>query len=123
MAAIFSSPLAFENTGSSGFVSSLPSIFKCLLHVWHVKKHPSIGKDSILNYRRVDPINEKEKSQNDEVLRILEKNGYIEEEISKEEYLERKKEFEDIEYHPRKCEVCGSEEFEFISTLFPNYFI
>jgi len=82
--------------------------------IWYVKKHPSIGKDSVLNYRRVDPINEKEKIQNDEALRILEKK-YIEEKISKEEYLERKKEFEDTEYNPRKCKVCGSEEFEFIS--------
>ncbi len=82
--------------------------------IWYVKTHPSIGKDSVLNYRRVDPINEKEKDQNDEALRILEKK-YIEEKISKEEYLERKKEFEDTEYNPRKCKVCGSEKFEFIS--------
>ena len=40
---------------------------------------------------------------------------YIEEKISKEEYLERKKEFENIEYNPRKCSVCGSEDFEFVS--------
>jgi hypothetical protein len=82
--------------------------------IWYVKTHPSIGKDSVLNYRRVDPINEKEKDQNDEALRILEKK-YIEEKISKEEYLERKKEFEDTEYNQRKCKVCGSEKFEFIS--------
>lgn len=68
----------------------------------------------MLNYRRVDPINEKEKLQNDEALRILEKK-YLEEKISKEEYLKRKKEFEDIEYSPRKCKTCGSEEFEFVS--------
>jgi hypothetical protein len=67
-----------------------------------------------LNYRRVDPINEKEKKQNDEALRILEKK-YIEEKISKQEYLKRKKEFEDTEYNPRKCKVCGSEKFEFVS--------
>jgi len=77
-------------------------------------KHALIGKDSLLNYRRTDPINEKEKEQNDEALRILEKK-YIEEKISKEEYKKRKKEFEDIEYNPRKCKVCGSENFEFIS--------
>jgi len=77
-------------------------------------KHASIGKDSLFNYRRIDPINEKEKEQNDEALRILEKK-YIEEKISKEEYKKRKKEFEDIEYNPRKCKVCGSEEFEFVS--------
>ena len=82
--------------------------------IWYAKTHPSIGKDSVLNYRRVDPINEKEKDQNDEALRILEKK-YIEEKILKEEYLERKKEFEDTEYNPRKCKVCGSEKFEFIS--------
>lgn len=82
--------------------------------IWYAKTHPSIGKDSVLNYRRVDPINEKEKEQNDEALRILEKK-YIEEKISKEEYLERKKEFEYTEYNPRKCKVCGSEKFEFIS--------
>jgi hypothetical protein len=82
--------------------------------IWYVKKYSSIGKDSVLNYRRVDPINEKEKDQNDEALRILEKK-YIEEKISKEEYLKRKKEFDDIEYNPKKCKVCGSEEFEFIS--------
>ncbi len=29
--------------------------------IWYVKKHPSVGQDSVLNYRRVDPINEKEK--------------------------------------------------------------
>ena len=81
--------------------------------IWYVKKHPYIEKDSVLNYRRVDPINEKEKMQNDEALRILEKK-YIEEKISKQEYLERKKEFEDTEYNPRKCKKCGSEEFEFI---------
>ncbi len=81
--------------------------------IWYAKKHPSKVKDSVLNYRRIDPINEKEKDQNDEALRILEKK-YIEEKISKEEYLERKKEFEDTEYNPRKCKVCGSEDFEFI---------
>ncbi len=75
-------------------------------------RHSSLKKDSILNYRRIDPINEKEKLQNDEALRILEKK-YIEEKISKEEYVKRKKEFEEIEYNPRKCKVCGSEEFEF----------
>jgi hypothetical protein len=82
--------------------------------IWYVKKHASIGKDSVLNYRRVDPINEKEKKQNDEALRILEKK-YIEEKVSKQEYLKRKKEFEDTEYNPRKCKVCGSEKFEFVS--------
>ena len=82
--------------------------------LWYTKNHPSTVKDSVLNYRRVDPINEREKKQNDEALRILEKK-YIEEKISKEEYLERKKEFEDTEYNPRKCRVCGSEDFEFVS--------
>lgn len=82
--------------------------------IWYAKKHSSLGKDSVLNYRRADPINEKEKEQNDEALRILEKK-YIEEKISKEEYKKRKKEFEEIEYNSRKCTVCGSEEFEFIS--------
>ena len=64
--------------------------------IWYTKKHVSRGKDSLLNYRRVDPINEYEKEQNDEALRILEKK-YIEEKISKEEYLKIKKEFEDLE--------------------------
>ncbi len=82
--------------------------------IWYTKTHPSRVKDSVLNYRRVDPINEREKKQNDEALRILEKK-YIEEKISKEEYLERKKEFENIEFNPRKCSVCGSEDFEFVS--------
>ena len=82
--------------------------------VWYAKKHPSNDKDSLLNFRRVDPANEKEKEQNAEALRILEKK-YIEEKISKEDYLKRKKEFEDTEYSPRKCKVCGSEEFEFVS--------
>ena len=82
--------------------------------IWFTKKHASLGKDSLLNYRRTDPINKKEKDQNDEALRILEKK-YIEEKISKEEYIKRKKEFEDTEYNPRKCEVCGSEEFDFVS--------
>lgn len=84
------------------------------LIIWYAKKHVSRGKDSLLNFRRMDPINEEEKNQNDEALRILEKK-YIEEKISKEEYLKRKKEFEDTEYNPRRCKVCGSEEFEFIS--------
>ena len=84
------------------------------LILWYSKKHSSVDNDSVVNYRRVDPISEKEKKQNDEALRILEKK-YIEEKISKEEYLKRKKEIEDIEYNPRKCKVCGSEEFEFIS--------
>jgi len=53
-------------------------------------KHTTIGKNSLLKYRRTDPINEKEKEQNDEALRILEKK-YIEEKISKEEYIKRKK--------------------------------
>ena len=82
--------------------------------IWYVKKHILTRKYSVLNYRRIDPINEKEKLQNYEALGILEKK-YIEEKITKEEYLKRKKEFEDIEYNPRKCAVCGSEEFEFIS--------
>ena len=82
--------------------------------IWYAKNHPSTVKDSILNYRRVDPVNQKEKNQNDEALRILEKK-YIEEKISKEEYLERKKEFEDTQYNPRRCNVCGSEDFEFVS--------
>lgn len=82
--------------------------------IWYTIKHSSKGKNSLLNYRRTDPINEQEKEQNDEALRILEKK-YIEEKISKEEYKKRKKEFEDIEYNPRKCTVCGSEDFEFIS--------
>ena len=84
------------------------------LIIRYAKKYTVIQKDSVLNYRRIDPINEKEKNQNDEALRILEKK-YIEEKISKEEYLKRKKEFLDIEYNPRKCKVCGSEDFEFIS--------
>lgn len=60
------------------------------LIIWYAKKHAPVGKDSLLNYRRADPINEEEKDQNDEALRILEKK-YIEEKISKEEYLKRKK--------------------------------
>lgn len=84
------------------------------LIIWYAKKHASRAKDSLLNFRRIDPITEEEREQNDEALRILEKK-YIEEKISKEEYLKRKKEFEQTEYNPRKCKVCGSEEFEFIS--------
>ncbi len=83
------------------------------LVIWYGKKNASKQKDSLLNYRRKDPINEKERAQNDEALRILEKK-YIEEKISKQEYQKRKKEFEDTEYNPRKCKVCGSEDFEFI---------
>ena len=82
--------------------------------LWYAKNHPSTMKDSVLKYRRVDPINEKEREQNDEALRILEKK-YIEEKISKKEYLKRKKEFEETEYHPRRCKICGSENFEFVS--------
>jgi CBS domain containing-hemolysin-like protein len=63
--------------------------------IWYLRKLTNKNKDSLLNYRRVDPINEKEKNQNDEVLRILKKK-YIEEKISKEEYLEKKREFENI---------------------------
>ena len=81
--------------------------------VWYSVKNSSVGKDSLLNYRRLDPINAKEKEQNDEALRILEKN-YLEEKISKEEYMKRKKEFEEMEFNPRKCKVCGSDEFEFV---------
>lgn len=82
--------------------------------IWYAKKQKSFQKDSVLNYRRVDPINEEERAQNDEALRILEKK-YIEEKISKDEYLRLKKEFEDLEYNPRRCDSCGSEDFEFIS--------
>lgn len=80
--------------------------------IWYAKKRITLGKDSLLNYRRVDPVDEKEKAQNEEALRILEKK-YIEDKISKEEYRKRKKEFEDAE-EVRKCRVCGSEEFEFV---------
>jgi hypothetical protein len=104
-----------------GFQMTLPFPYGIILGllfagiiIWYTIKHGTRGKDSLLNYRRTDPINEKEKEQNDESLRILEKK-YIEEKISKEEYKKRKKEFEDIEYHPRKCTVCGSEDFEFVS--------
>ncbi len=81
--------------------------------IWYTIKHDSKSKDSLLNYRRVDPINEEERKQNDEALRILEKK-YIEEKITREEYKKRKKEFEDIEYNPKKCNTCGSEDFEFV---------
>jgi len=94
-----------------GFVLGI--VFAGLI-IWYTKKHSSVDRYSVLNYRRMDPITEKEKRQNDEALRILEKK-YIEEKISKEEYLKRKKEFLDIEYNPRKCQICGSKEFEFIS--------
>jgi len=33
--------------------------------ICYAKKHAPIGKDSVLNYGLVDPINEKEKAQND----------------------------------------------------------
>ena len=81
--------------------------------IWYAIKHDLKSKDSLLNYRRLDPINEEERKQNDEALRILEKK-YIEEKISKEEYKKRKKEFEDIEYNPKRCKGCGSEDFEFV---------
>ena len=104
-----------------GFQMILPFPYGLVLGIlfagimfWYTKKRTSVGKNSLLNYRRVDPIDEKERSQNDEALRILEKK-YIEEKISKEEYLIKKKEFEDTEYNIRKCKVCGSEEFEFVS--------
>ena len=63
--------------------------------IWYTKKHVSRGKDSLLNYRRVDPINEYEKEQNDEALRILEKK-YIEEKIqqAKENPSSARKEIE-----------------------------
>ena len=94
-----------------GFVVGVPLAG---IIIRYALKHGSKEKDSLLNYRRTDPINEKERKQNDEALRILKKK-YIEEKISKEEYIKQKKEFEEIEYHSRKCKVCGSEEFEFIS--------
>ena len=50
--------------------------------IWHTLRHTTRKKDSVLNYRRIDPINEEERKQNDEALRILEKK-YIEEKISK----------------------------------------
>lgn len=79
----------------------------------YAKKRITLKKDSLLNYRRLDPLDEKEKAQNEEALRNLEKK-YIEDKISKEEYKKRKKEFEDAEDEVRKCKVCGSEEFEFV---------
>lgn len=82
--------------------------------IWYTLKRSMRGRDSLLNYRRIDPINENERKQNDEALRILEKK-YIEEKISKEEYMKRKKEFEETEYHPKKCKNCGSEDFEFVT--------
>jgi len=104
-----------------GFQMILPFPYGLVLGIifagmifWYAKKRTSIGKNSLLNHRRVDPIDEKERSQNDEALKILEKK-YIEEKISKEAYLKKKKEFEDTEYNVRKCNVCGSEEFEFVS--------
>jgi len=104
-----------------GFQMILPFPYGLVLGImfagmifWYAKKHTSVQKNSLLNYRRVDPIDEKERSQNDEALRILEKK-YIEEKILKKEYLKKKKEFEDTEYDVRKCNVCGSEEFEFVS--------
>ena len=84
-----------------------------LIIILYSIKHTTKGKDSFLNYRRLDPINEEEGKQNDEALRILEKK-YIEEKISKEEYMKRKKEFEETEYNPRKCKTCSSENFEFL---------
>jgi hypothetical protein len=47
------------------------------LLIRYVIKNSYVGKDSLLNFRRRDPITEKEKEQNDEALRILEKK-YIE---------------------------------------------
>jgi len=81
--------------------------------IWYTLKHTIRSKDSLTNYRRIDPINEDERKQNDEALRILEKK-YIEEKISKKEYIKRKKEFEEIEYNPRKCKKCGCQDFEFV---------
>jgi len=81
--------------------------------IWYTLRHSTRNKYSVLNYRRIDPINEEERKQNDEALRILEKK-YIEEKISKKEYMKRKKEFEETEYNPTKCQKCGSQDFEFI---------
>ena len=89
-------------------------VISCGLIIWYAVKHASRGKDSLLNYRRNDPLNEKEREQNDEAQRILDKQT-IEDTISHEEYKKRKKEFEEAEYNVRKCSVCGSEDFEFIS--------
>lgn len=64
-----------------GFQMILPFPYGLVLGIlfvgmifWYAKKRISVGKNSLLNYRRVDPIDEKERSQNDEALRILEKN-------------------------------------------------
>ncbi|GKS66971.1 hypothetical protein YTPLAS73_05180 [Nitrosarchaeum sp.] len=86
------------------------------LIIRYAKKHTVIQKRLCVKLQAYRSNKRKRKKlQNDEALRILEKK-YIEEKISKEEYLKRKKkEFLDIEYNPRKCKVCGSEEFEFIS--------
>lgn len=81
--------------------------------IWYAKRRITLRKDSLLSYRRLDPVNEKEKIQNDEALESLEKK-YVEDKISKEEYKKRKKVFEDAEGGVRKCKVCGSEEFEFV---------
>ena len=81
--------------------------------VVRVRRHHAVRRKYF--YRHV---HEKEKKQNDEALRILEKK-YIEEKISKQEYLKRKKEFEETKYHPIKCKVCGSEEFEFVWSCCP----
>lgn len=58
------------------------------------KRYSFVKENSLLSYRRVDPKDEKEKLQNKEARRILEKK-FLEGNISKEEYEKMKKEFDD----------------------------
>lgn len=60
--------------------------------VWKSAKSAYMSRDSIVNYRRVDPQTDKEREQNKEAFRIIKKK-FLEGEISKEEYEMRKKEF------------------------------
>jgi hypothetical protein len=65
------------------------------LIIWRTAKSVSWNHDSLLHYRRVDPLTDKERKQNKEAFRIIKKD-FLEGKISEEEYKKKKKEF-DIE--------------------------
>lgn len=71
------------------FAIAIPAII-----IWRAIKATDTSQFSLVNYRRVDPKDEKEKKQNREAYRILKKK-YLEEKITKEEFDRLKKEFGD----------------------------
>ena len=62
------------------------------LIIWKAAKSVSLNSDSLLHYRRVDPLTDKEQEQNKEAFRIIKKD-FLEGKISEEEYKKKKMEF------------------------------